>query len=89
MAESHRHGTDEVTCRQFVELVTEYWEGALSEEQTELVEEHLVLCDPCKLYLEQMQATVETMREAHDVEPMPAGTEEALLSAYRAWRGEA
>ena len=54
MAEMHRHGTDEVTCREFVELVTDYWDGALPEHRLELVEEHLVMCDWCKTYLDQM-----------------------------------
>ena len=54
----------EVTCREFVELVTEYWEGALPEDRMELVEEHLVMCDWCKTYLEQMEATVAALPEA-------------------------
>ena len=61
MAEMHRHGTDEVVCREFVELVTDYWEGALPEDQVALVEEHLVMCDWCKTYLEQMEATVKAL----------------------------
>ncbi len=63
MADMHRHGTEEVTCREFVELVTDYWEGALPEDRVELVEEHLVMCDWCKIYLDQMEATVEAMAE--------------------------
>ena len=87
MAELHRHGTDEVTCREFVELVTDYWEGALPEERIELVEEHLVMCDWCKLYLDQIEVTVEAapaMAEA--AEPVPPATELALLAAFREWR---
>jgi predicted anti-sigma-YlaC factor YlaD len=82
----HRHEIDEVTCREFVELVTDYWEGALPEEQMELVEEHLVLCDWCKTYLEQMEATVEALPEAVDREPVPEETERVLLSAFRDWK---
>lgn len=85
MADVHRHGTDEVTCRQFVELVTDYWEGALPEERVELIEEHLVMCDWCKVYLEQMEVTVEAMASAEVREPVPAATQESLLSAFRAW----
>ena len=68
MAEVHRHGTDEVTCREFVELVTDYWEGALPEERIELVEEHLVMCDWCKLYLDQIEEA--TVRFVENVEKM-------------------
>jgi predicted anti-sigma-YlaC factor YlaD len=86
MPEMHRHEIDEVTCREFVELVTDYWEGALPEQQMELVEEHLVMCDWCKTYLEQMEATVEALPEAADREPVPEETERVLLSAFRDWK---
>ena len=54
---------DEVTCQQFVELVTEYFEGALSRDTMSQVEEHLVMCDWCVTYVEQMQATIASLRE--------------------------
>ena len=86
MAETHRHGTDEVVCREFVELVTDYWEGPLPEDRVALVEEHLVMCDWCKVYLDQMEVTVEAMPGAGGAEPVPAQTERALLAAFREWR---
>ena len=54
---------DEVTCQQFVELVTEYFEGALEPRTLSQVEEHLAMCDWCGTYLEQMQATIASLRE--------------------------
>ena len=86
MPDMHRHEVDEVTCREFVELVSDYWEGALSEERMELVEEHLVICDSCKTYLEQMELTVEALPEAGGREPVPEETERVLLSAFRNWK---
>ena len=59
---------DEVTCQQFVELVTDYFEGTLTTPTLSHVEEHLVMCDWCVTYLEQMQATIASLRalgEAH------------------------
>ena len=53
---------DEVTCQQFVELVTDYFEGALPARTLSKVEEHLVMCDWCVAYVEQMQATVDALR---------------------------
>jgi anti-sigma factor RsiW len=52
---------DEVTCREFVEIVTDYFEGALSPRTQTLVEEHLVMCDWCVTYAEQMQATIDSL----------------------------
>jgi anti-sigma factor RsiW len=57
---------DEVTCQQFVELVTDYFEGALPSRTLSQVEEHLVLCDWCVTYVEQMQATVDSLRRLKD-----------------------
>jgi anti-sigma factor RsiW len=52
----------EVTCQQFVELVTEYLEGALEPRTRGRVEEHLVICAWCVTYLEQIKATVASLR---------------------------
>lgn len=82
-----RRGHEEIVCREFVELVTEYLEGALPGERVELVEQHLVMCDWCKTYLEQLEATVRALpAAAADDEPVPAETELALVAAFREWR---
>jgi predicted anti-sigma-YlaC factor YlaD len=76
---------DEVACKQFVELITDYFEGTLSSRTLTQVEEHLVLCDSCASYSEQMQATVvalRSLREHHELEPP-----EAVMSVLRAKRG--
>ena len=57
---------DEVTCQQFVELVTDYFEGALPPRTLSQVEEHLVMCDWCVAYVEQIQATVDSLRKLGD-----------------------
>ena len=55
---------DEITCRQFVELVTDYFEGALPAQTLALTEQHLVMCDWCATYAAQMRMTSEALREA-------------------------
>ena len=84
MADPHDHR--EILCREFVELVTEYVEGVLPAERVELVEQHLVMCDWCKTYLEQLEATVQALPGAAEPEPVPAEAELALLAAFREWR---
>ena len=75
---------DEVTCQQFVELVTDYFEGALPPRTLSHVEEHLVLCDWCVTYVEQMQTTIESLRKLED---RPSGQPpDSLLTALRAKR---
>ena len=75
---------DEVTCEQFVELVTEYFEGALQARTLSQVEEHLVMCDWCLTYVEQMRATIASLRELK--EPRSPEPPDSLLSALRARR---
>ena len=76
---------DEVTCQQFVELVTDYFEGALEPRTMSQVEEHLVLCDWCVTYVEQMQATIASLRQLDEEHPpQPPDSALAVLRAKRA-----
>jgi predicted anti-sigma-YlaC factor YlaD len=72
-------------CRQFVEDVTAYLEGALSEQAVVLVEQHLADCPHCREYLSQMRRTIAMTREVtnEDIDEMPADLRERLLQAFR------
>ena len=76
---------DELTCQQVVELVTEYFEGALQAPALSQVEEHLVMCDWCVTYAEQMQATLVTLRDLED--RAPPEPSDSVLAALRAKQG--
>jgi len=75
---------DEVTCQEFVELITDYFEGALAPRTLCHVEEHLVMCDWCVTYLEQMEATVASLAALG--EPGCPEPSKALLSVLAATR---
>jgi len=77
----HRHD-DPLVCREFVELVTDYLEGALPARERERFEAHLAACDGCSGYLEDMRRLVGTLHETPEPPPDPA-TREALLRAFR------
>jgi predicted anti-sigma-YlaC factor YlaD len=73
---------DEIVCREFAELATDYLEGAMPEPTLELVEEHLAMCDWCRDYLHQIEATSAALADAPG--PVPAGeTVSALVDAFR------
>jgi len=76
---------DEVTCQQFVDLVTDYFEGALEPRTLSQVEEHLVMCDWCVTYVEQMQTTSASLQALG--EPSTPEPPDSLLAALRAKRG--
>jgi anti-sigma factor RsiW len=77
--------TDELTCQEVVELVTDYFEGRLEARERLLFEEHIAFCDWCVAYLAQFGETIRltgTMRE-EDIAPE---AREQLLRAFRDWR---
>ena len=74
----------ELACQKVVELVTAYLDDALDATDRERFEEHLVLCDGCQNYLEQMRTTVRLTGRAE--QQLPAGLEEQLFEAFRNWR---
>jgi anti-sigma factor RsiW len=75
----------ELACNEIVELVTAYLDDALPAEHRERFEEHLVFCDGCDRYLEQMRVTISATRNV-GVGELPAELEERLLEAFRDWR---
>jgi anti-sigma factor RsiW len=74
-----------LTCRELVELVTEYFEGALSSAERSRFEEHVMSCPPCRAYLEQMRQTIRLLGRIPE-ERVPPDAEEALVAAFRGWR---
>jgi anti-sigma factor RsiW len=74
----------ELACQEVVELVTAYIEDTLEATDRERFEEHLVFCDGCDSYLEQMRTTVRLTGSA-DV-ALPSELEDRLLEAFRGWR---
>lgn len=77
---------DEVGCQQFVELVTDYFDGALPERTLSQVEEHLVMCDWCLTYLEQTQSTLDLLGTLR-IEPAFGQPRSSTLALLRAKRG--
>ena len=47
-----------MTCRQLVELVTDYLEDRLRDDDRRRFEEHLDVCADCREYVEQVRQTV-------------------------------
>jgi anti-sigma factor RsiW len=77
-----RHRHDPLVCREFVELVTDYLERTLPEEERVRFEVHLAECDGCDGYLEDMRRLVGSLHELPEPPPDPA-TRAALLRAFR------
>jgi anti-sigma factor RsiW len=74
-----------LVCRQAVELVTDYLEGALSARDRERFEAHLADCPHCTEYLAQMRATIDAIGRIEPDSLAPAVRDE-LVRLYRRWR---
>ena len=74
-----------MTCRELVELVTEYLEGALDPEDRARFEAHLDGCAGCRAYLGQMRTTIWATRHLCERTATPT-TMDALLETFREWK---
>lgn len=75
----------ELSCKEFVELVTDYLEGRLRTGELVRFERHLGDCEGCTVYLDQIRQTIRvtgTLTEEH----LSREACEELLAAFRDWR---
>ncbi len=77
-----------ITCRELIEFLIDYTDGALPADERKRFEEHLSVCPSCVAYLKSYLKTIELGREALGSEDksVPAGMPESLLRAVMAGR---
>ncbi len=73
------------TCRDMVELMNDYLEGALSQADSSRFEAHLSICDPCARYLEQIRESVTLTGKLTEVS-VPQPVRDDLLETFRGWK---
>ena len=78
---------DQPTCREIVELITEYLEARLPLEARTRLEQHLVFCDWCRVYLEQIRQTIRVAGAVTEESLSPEKREE-LVRLFRDWKGK-
>lgn len=75
-----------LNCRDITGMATSYSEGQLGLAQRWSFRLHLALCEACRRYVRQLEATVDVLKRG----PISAGAQpseearEALLKAFRA-----
>jgi anti-sigma factor RsiW len=75
----------ELTCRDLVELVTDYLEGPLHGAKRRRFERHLHTCAGCRAYLAQMRALVRAAGRLSREDLHPAARED-LVAVFREWK---
>jgi anti-sigma factor RsiW len=78
---------DDFPCIHFVEVITDYLDGAMEPSEARRLEEHLAVCDGCASVLEQFRVIVQLAGRLteHDVEALTPAQREPLISAFRDW----
>jgi len=75
----------QMSCNEFVELVTAFLDGALEPAAEARFIEHIAACDGCDRYLDQIRQTIRELGE------LPSGSlsdeaQDRLLTAFRTWQ---
>ena len=73
------------TCRESVEVVTEYLEGCLPLAGRVRFQLHLCLCVGCRTYMRQMRQTIATLARLPN-DPVPAAVRIELIQRFRGWK---
>jgi anti-sigma factor RsiW len=76
--------SQELSCQELVELVTEYLEGVMKPADRRLFEAHLVYCEGCVTYLAQMRETIALVGRLSE-EDVSRPARDELMAAFRDW----
>ena len=77
--------SNDLSCRDVVELLSDYLEDALPADERERVEQHLEVCEGCRRALEQLRLTVRLTGMLSE-DALTPDTRAALLTSFRDWR---
>jgi anti-sigma factor RsiW len=80
-----RHDDAGLTCRELVELVSDYLEDALPAAERARFEAHIAGCEHCATYVLQMRETLELLGRLTD-DAISPGAEADLRLAFRHWK---
>ena len=74
-----------ISCREVVELLSDYLDGALPEPERVRVDEHVAGCDGCTLVLDELRETIR-LTGMLTVEHLNDAQRATLLDAFRDWK---
>lgn len=76
---------EELSCKELVELVTDYLEEKLSSLEQTRFEAHLATCRGCRAYLSQMRQTIKLTGHLSE-DSIQLQAQQKLLQAFRDWK---
>ena len=76
-----------LTCKEVVELVTEYLEGEMSRSDRRRFDGHLSECPHCREFLLQMRTTIAVSGQL-SVDDLTPDLQEDFTALFRDWKSE-
>ena len=78
---------DDVLCIEFVEVITDYLDGALPTDDARRLVEHLAICTGCESALAQFRELIRLSGRvaASDVDALTPEQREPVMAAFREW----
>lgn len=73
-----------ITCREFVDLVTDYIEDRLDAESRARFEQHVAVCPGCARYLDQIRESMQVLGRV-SLDTISPAARDQLLDAFRSW----
>jgi anti-sigma factor RsiW len=74
-----------LACREVVEHITDLLAGELSADDAIRLEQHLLVCPPCTLHIEQVRTTIALAAETRaPAAPVP----DDALAMFRRWKAK-
>jgi len=78
--------TNEYSCQEMTEVVTDYLDEALSPDESQRFERHLSYCAGCGTYVDQMRETIRQTNMVPREESLPPALRDEIIAAMRAWK---
>jgi len=78
--------TNQIVCRDLLELISGYLDDALPADVHAAIEDHLSRCDGCTTVLEEFRTTI-AMTGMLTEEQITDAQRDTLLGAFRGWAG--
>ncbi|HSP17490.1 MAG TPA: zf-HC2 domain-containing protein [Thermoanaerobaculia bacterium] len=76
-----------ITCRELIDFIVDYYEGALTGIQSEDFQRHLAVCPSCRAYLSMYEKTIRAEKAClRDDEAAAEDAPEELIQAILAIR---
>lgn len=76
-----------LSCRDIVDLVTEYLEGSLGSADRLAFERHVAICPPCRGHLTQMRKVTQAAGALRE-EDLPENVRRDLSRVFADWKRE-